>query len=167
LPIAFWQDRANDTDANTRSHASQLQHARHSGSLGCLRRLPAAWLLEAGSGPQEEAFVMTKRQIYVRAVLNLFAQMPNVLPRCSGRDRALADQFFDRQIPFDIVETALLLGSARRIFRWPAVAPIYSLAYFEPIIEELLAERWLQPWDGLETRSAGVMKDADDPEPPF
>jgi hypothetical protein len=111
--------------------------------------------------------VMTKRQIYVRAVLNLLAQMPNVLPRCSRRDRALADQFFDRQIPFDIVETALLLGSARRIFRWPALAPIHSLAYFEPIVEQLLAERWCQTRDGFETGPAGVMNDAGDPEPPF
>jgi hypothetical protein len=110
---------------------------------------------------------MTKRQIYVRAVLNLLAQLPNVLPRCSGRDRALADQFFDRQIPFDIVETALLLGSARRIFRWTALAPIHSLAYFEPIVEQLLAERWCQTRDGFQTGPAGVMNDAGDPEPPF
>jgi hypothetical protein len=108
---------------------------------------------------------MRKRQIYVRAVLSLFAQLTNVVPRCSRRDRLLADQFFDRQIPFEIVETALLVGSARRIFRWPALAPIRSLAYFEPIVEQLLAERGLQPRNSFETGSAGVMKDAGDPEP--
>jgi hypothetical protein len=165
LPNAFWQDPASDTDSNTRNHACQLQGVGHSGSLGCLRRLPAAWLLEAGFGRQEEACVMRKRQIYVRAVLNLFAQLTNVVPRCSRRDRLLADQFFDRQIPFDIVETALLVGAARRIFRWPDLAPIHSLAYFEPIVEQLLAERGLQPRNSFEPGPAGVMKDAGDPEP--
>jgi hypothetical protein len=145
----------------------RLQRARHSDSLGSLRRLRTAWLLEAGFGRKEETFVMTKRQIYVRAALNLFAQMPNVVSRCSSRDRALAHEFFDRQIPFDIVETALLLGSARRIFHWTAFAPIHSLAYFEPIVEQLLAERWSQPRNSFEAGSAGVMKDASDPEPPF
>jgi hypothetical protein len=145
----------------------RLQRARHSDRLGCLHRLRAPWLLEAGSGRQEEVFVMTKRQVYVGAVLNLLVQMPNVLTRCSYRDRALANKFFDRQIPFDIVETALLLGSARRIFRWTALAPIHSLAYFEPIVEELLVDRWLQSRDGLEIGSAGVMNHAGDPELPF
>lgn len=88
--------------------------------------------------------LMTQRQIYVRTVLNLYVQLPDTSPPARLRDRALADHFFDREIPIDIVETALLLGSARRIFRRPAPAPIRSLAYFESIIEELL----LDPFPG-------------------
>jgi len=84
--------------------------------------------------------LMTPRQIYVRTVLNLYVQLPDTSPPARRRDRALADHFFDRQIPIDILETALLLGSARRIFRRPAPAPIRSLHYFEPIVEELLAQ---------------------------
>lgn len=84
--------------------------------------------------------LMTHRQIYVRTVLSLYVQLPDTSPPARLRDRALADHFFDRQIPLDIVETALLLGSARRIFRRPAPAPIRSLHYFEPIVEELLAQ---------------------------
>jgi hypothetical protein len=85
--------------------------------------------------------LMTHRQIYVRTVLSLYVQLPDTAPPARRRDRALADHFFDRQIPIDIVETALLLGSARRIFRRPAPPPIRSLAYFESIIAELMRYR--------------------------
>jgi hypothetical protein len=129
-------------------------------------------------GRQEEAFMMTlvtDRQIYVRTVLTLYVQLPDTSPPARLRDRALADHFFDRQIPIDIVETALLLGSARRIFRHPAPAPIRSLAYFESIVEELLAQPsppdYLHCFDcfRFKIRSAGGMDDADeyDREPPF
>ena len=115
---------------------------------------------------------MTNRQIYVRTVLNLYVQLPDTSRRYSRRDRALADHFFDRQIPIDIVETALLLGSARRIFRYPAPAPIHSLAYFESIVEQLAPSA--PPDDHafhfkIQSGSGEYKDDADayDPEPPF
>ena len=114
---------------------------------------------------------MTNRQIDVRTVLNLYVQLPDTSRRYSLRDRALADHFFDRQIPIDIVETALWLGSARRIFRYPALAPIHSLAYFESIVEQLAPSA--PPDDRhafhFKIQSGGGMEDADayDPEPPF
>jgi hypothetical protein len=43
-------------------------------------------------------------------------------------------------VPLNTVETALLLGSLRRLIRppdAPRLAPIRSLAYFRPVIEEL------------------------------
>ena len=109
--------------------------------------------------------MMTNRQIYVRTVLNLYVQMPDTPLRFFQTGRVLADHFFNRQIPIDIVETALLLGSARRIFRYPAPAPICSLAYFESIVEELLAQP--SPPDYLHcfrfrVRPAGGMEDADE-----
>ena len=42
----------------------------------------------------------------------------------------------------DVVETALLLGSLRRLIRpadAPRLSPIRSLAYFRPVIDELRA----------------------------
>jgi hypothetical protein len=114
--------------------------------------------------------LMTHRQVYVRTILNLYVQLPDTSPPARLRDRALADHFFDRQIPIDVVETALLLGSARRIFRYPAPPPIRSLAYFESIVEELLAPP-SPPHDLRSIRSkiwsAGGMDDEYDPEPPF
>ena len=109
--------------------------------MGRLHHLPTIGPRGGGGRRGEGAFVITNRQMYVRAVLNLYTQMPGTLVRVPRSDRALADHFFDRQIPIDIVEAALLLGSARRMFRCgPDLPAIRSLHYFQPIVEELLAE---------------------------
>ena len=106
---------------------------------------------------------MTYRHLYVRTILNLYAQLPDTLARCSRKNRAIADEFFNRQIPIPIVESALLLGSARRLFRsasFPSM-PIRSLAYFESIVEELLPHPCPPEWlRSLRTRD-------DDVEIPF
>lgn len=117
---------------------------------------------------------MTHRQVYVRTVLNLYVQLPDTSPPARLRDRALADHFFARQIPIDIVETGLLLGSARRIFRRPTPPPIRSLAYFESIVEELLAlpfpagdVRFLRFKIGLAGAKPYLENDGEPPELPF
>jgi len=49
--------------------------------------------------------------------------------------------WFDRSIPLPVVETALLLACLRRAARASDVPPlprVRSLAYFQPVIEELL-----------------------------
>jgi hypothetical protein len=58
------------------------------------------------------------------------------------QDHRQARRLHDRGIPLDIVESALLLGSLRRLIRaadLPPLPPIRSLAYFQPVIDELLA----------------------------
>lgn len=86
--------------------------------------------------------MMTDRQTYIRTVLNLYAQMRDIACPARRRDRLLAGCFFDRQIPLDIVESALLLGSARRMCHRGALPleAIRSFHYFEPIVEELVAQ---------------------------
>lgn len=87
--------------------------------------------------------MVTNLQIYVRTVLDLYIQVPGTPRRVCRNDRVLAQQWFAGQIPIDIVETALLLGSARRIYRPPEalkLAPIRSMAYFAPVVEELVAQ---------------------------
>jgi hypothetical protein len=79
--------------------------------------------------------------IYVLAVLSLYIELPDTPSRASPLDEAWARRFFENDIPFDVVETALLLGSLRRRDRSPKALPlagIRSLAYFQPVIEELL-----------------------------
>jgi len=79
--------------------------------------------------------------IYVLAVLGLYVELPDTPSRASPLDEAWARRFFQRDIPFHVVETALLLGSLRRRDRSPHAPPlagIRSLAYFQPIIHELL-----------------------------
>ena len=84
---------------------------------------------------------MMNGQNYVRIVLDLYVQLPGAPRRICRHDRALAQQWFAREIPIHIVETALLLGSGRRLFRRPDapnLAPIRSMAYFGPVVEELV-----------------------------
>jgi hypothetical protein len=79
--------------------------------------------------------------IYVLAVLGMYVELPDTPSRASPLDEACARRFFQGNIPFEVIETALLLASLRRRERSPNAPPlpgIRSLAYFQPIIDELL-----------------------------
>src|SRR6516165_7511835 len=78
---------------------------------------------------------------YVHIVLSLYQQLPETPALPSSRDRIQAYQLQQRKLPLTLIETAFLLGSLRRLLRppnAPALSPIHSLAYFAPVIEELL-----------------------------
>lgn len=78
---------------------------------------------------------------YVHTVLSLYQQLPETPALPSSRDRLHAHQLQQRGLPLTVIETAFLLGSLRRLLRpphAPALSPIHSLAYFGPVIEELL-----------------------------
>jgi hypothetical protein len=78
---------------------------------------------------------------YVRAVLTLYQKLPETPTRPSSRDSLCALQLQQRSVPLALLETAFLLGSLRRLLRppdAPPLPPIRSLAYFQPVIEELL-----------------------------
>ena len=78
---------------------------------------------------------------YVRTVLNLYQQLPETPALPSSRERFHAHQLQQRGLPLLLIETAFLLGSLRRLLRPPeaaALSPIHSLAYFGPVIEEVL-----------------------------
>jgi hypothetical protein len=77
---------------------------------------------------------------YVASVVTLYLEMPDTPIRVSASDQSLARHFQQEGIPLETVETALLLGSLRRLIRptdAPRLTPIRSLAYFRPVIEEL------------------------------
>src|ERR1051325_1880738 len=79
---------------------------------------------------------------YVVAVLTLYVDLPDTPLRASVSDQWLARRFHDDGVPLHAVETALLLGSLRRLIRpadAPRLSPIRSLAYFQPVIDELKA----------------------------
>jgi hypothetical protein len=78
---------------------------------------------------------------YQLDVLHLYLDLPGVPLRVSASDQQQARLWFERGIPLEVVETALLLGSLRRLMRppeAPRLAAIRSLAYFQPVVEELL-----------------------------
>ena len=79
---------------------------------------------------------------YVTSVLNLYLQLPETPLRANPQDRMLARQLQDRGVALPVVEAAFLLASARRLARptdVPPLPPIRSLAYFQPVIEEILS----------------------------
>jgi hypothetical protein len=92
---------------------------------------PAASILEPNSNPA----------LYVSAVLTLYVDLPDTPLRPSVPDQRQARIWFDRGVPLEVVETALLLACLRRKARPTDVPPlprIRSLAYFQPVVEELL-----------------------------
>lgn len=84
---------------------------------------------------------MTSVDDFVTDVLNLYRQLPETPARTTPNDRRSAIELYKRGINLSTVEAALLLGSARRLFRspdMPPLSPIRSLAYFVPVIQEIL-----------------------------
>ena len=75
---------------------------------------------------------------YVRAVLERYLWLPET-PRVTSRhDRRCAEMLFRRGVPFEVVNVAFLLATARRTFRaGDALPPVRALHFFLPIIEEL------------------------------
>jgi|SRR5215210_5987303 len=61
------------------------------------------------------------------------------LSRPSRADRALANNLVARGLTFDLLQTAFILATARRRLASTSSHPIRSLAYFIPIIDELLS----------------------------
>jgi hypothetical protein len=79
---------------------------------------------------------------YVAAVVILYVELPETPMRASVQDQWQARRLHDRGVPLRVVESAFLLASLRRLARpsdGPPLSPIRSLAYFLPVIDELLA----------------------------
>ena len=84
-----------------------------------------------GSGQQE----------YVRQVLAAYRRTPGTMGTVRRPDRMVAARLYQRGVAVSVIENALVLAATRRLMR-PADAPslgtIRSLAYFLPVIEEVL-----------------------------
>ena len=79
--------------------------------------------------------------LYVSSVLMLYVDLPDTPLRSNPQDQRPARTWFDRDVPLAVVETALLLACLRRNTRpaqMPPLPRIRSLAYFQPVIDELL-----------------------------
>src|SRR5690242_20302183 len=78
---------------------------------------------------------------YVRQVLERYRQTPGTSGVVRRPDRMLAAQLYQRGISVTVIENAMVLAATRRLVRPAAAAPlgtIRSLAYFLPVIEEVL-----------------------------
>ena len=81
---------------------------------------------------------------YIRKVLEAYRQTPGTIGTVRRPDRVLAAQLYQRGVCASVIENAFVLAATRRLMR-PADAPplgtIRSLAYFLPVIEEVLDMR--------------------------
>ncbi|HLB88991.1 MAG TPA: hypothetical protein VJK29_15155 [Terriglobales bacterium] len=78
---------------------------------------------------------------YIRQILEAYRKTPGTMGTVRRADRMLATQLYQRGVAVTVIENAFVLAAARRLMR-PADAPplgtIRSLAYFLPVIEEVL-----------------------------
>jgi len=86
---------------------------------------------------------------YIRQVLEAYRKTPGTMGTVRRADRMLAAQLCQRGVAVSVIENALVLAAARRLMR-PADAPplgtIRSLAYFLPVIGEVLGLRVSQEY---------------------
>ena len=84
------------------------------------------------------------QQEYIRQVLEAYRKTPGTMGTVRRADRMLAAQLCQRGVAVSVVENAFVLAAARRLMR-PADAPplgtIRSLAYFLPVIDEVIEMR--------------------------
>jgi hypothetical protein len=81
---------------------------------------------------------------YVRQVMEAYRKTPGTMGTVRRADRMLAVQLYQRGVAVSIVENAFVLAAARRLIRPADALPlgtIRSLAYFLPVIEEVLGMR--------------------------
>jgi hypothetical protein len=79
---------------------------------------------------------------YIRQVLEAYRKTPGTVGTVRRPDRVLATQFFQRGVSVSVIENAFVLAATRRLMRpidAPPLGTIRSLAYFLPVIEEVLA----------------------------
>ncbi len=86
---------------------------------------------------------------YIHQILEAYRKTPGTMGTVRRPDRMLAAQLYHRGVAVSVIENALVLAAARRLMR-PADAPplgtIRSLAYFLPVIEEVLGMRVSQEY---------------------
>lgn len=78
---------------------------------------------------------------YVGRLLDAYRATPGTCGMVRRPDRVLAAQLHRRGVPIEAVENAFVLAATRRLIRPVGAAPlgtIRSLAYFSPVIEEVL-----------------------------
>jgi hypothetical protein len=78
---------------------------------------------------------------YLSTVLKLYLELPETPSRASANDKKYVTEFYIRGIKLTTIESAFLLASLRRLNRpsnMPPLSPIRSLAYFFPVIQEIL-----------------------------
>ena len=78
---------------------------------------------------------------YVRQVVEAYRKTPGTMGTVRPPDRIVAAQLYQRGVALSVIENALVLAAVRRLIRpadTPPLGTVRSLAYFLPVIEEVL-----------------------------
>jgi hypothetical protein len=81
---------------------------------------------------------------YIRQVLEAYRKTPGTMGTIRRPDRMLAVQLYQRGVSVSVVENAFVLAATRRLTRRadaPPLSTIRSMAYFLPVIEEVIGLR--------------------------
>jgi hypothetical protein len=81
---------------------------------------------------------------YIRQVVEAYRKTAGTMGTVRRADRLLAAQLYQRGLSVKVIENAFVLAATRRLIRpvnAPPLGTIRSLAYFLPVIEEVLALR--------------------------
>jgi hypothetical protein len=81
---------------------------------------------------------------YIHRLLEAYRKTPGTTGTVRRPDRVTAAQLYQRGVSMTVVENAFVLAAARRLIRPPGAMPlgtVRSLAYFLPVIEEVLEMR--------------------------
>jgi hypothetical protein len=84
------------------------------------------------------------QQEYIRQVLEAYRKTPGTMGTVRRADRILAAELCQRGVSVTVIENAFVLAATRRLVRLagaPPLGAIRSLAYFLPVIEEVLESR--------------------------
>ena len=82
------------------------------------------------------------RSEYLRCLLEAYRATPGTCGAVRRPDRLVATRLYERGVPLTAVENAFALAAVRRMIRPDGAAPlpaVRSLAYFLPVIDEVLA----------------------------
>jgi hypothetical protein len=77
---------------------------------------------------------------YVAAIIACYLELPETPISATLQDHRQAHRWHEQGVPLQLAESALLLASLRRLVRpadLPPLSPIRSLAYFQPVVDEL------------------------------
>jgi hypothetical protein len=81
---------------------------------------------------------------YIRRVLEAYRKTPGTMGTIRRPDRVVALQLCQHGISLSVIENAFVLAATRRLMRpadAPPLSPVRSLAYFLPMIEEVIGLR--------------------------
>jgi len=106
---------------------------------GTIQIAPSYWPYETDA-PESSPHSDSAADTFVLDVKKALAARACVRQSFSTADEVLARQWFSRGIPLERIRQAILLGCSRKYVSWrnnAAHGPISSLAYFDPIVDEI------------------------------